>query len=52
VHWYDGDWEIGNPVDKKSLQFGIVKPEIATRREVPFKGPAVRISKNQDSRDR
>jgi hypothetical protein len=32
VHRHFGSREIGNPVDKKSLQFGIAKSEIPTRK--------------------
>jgi hypothetical protein len=41
VHRHYGNWEIGNPVDKKSLQLGIAKSETPTRgRKAPSWGPA------------
>jgi len=38
IHRHYGNQEIGNPVDKKSIHFGIAKFEISIRRKAPFCG--------------
>jgi hypothetical protein len=38
VHRHYGNREIGNPVDKKSIHFGIAKSEIPIRRKAPLCG--------------